>query len=153
LFFSAFESLIVVPFFVGFQISVVRWLTVPLRDNVRLIAHEPFRALDQVCRSFQRAFRCCSRFRATVHPNGIAGDPAGIVGGKESDDRTNIFGLGQTLDGLHAQRKIPTGVCLGEIRQVGFDDSGGYGVDPDSARAKRGGEVFYQRSIAPFVAA
>jgi hypothetical protein len=49
------------------------------------------------------------------------------------------------LDSLHVQRVFLAGVCLREVRHVGIHDAGSHGVDPNSARAKRGGEVFHQR--------
>src|ERR1700721_1129191 len=32
----------------------------------------------------------CSELRAAIDPNGVAGDPAGVVGGKEGDHATDI---------------------------------------------------------------
>jgi hypothetical protein len=42
------------------------------------------------------------------------------------------------------QRVFLTGVCLREVRHVGIHDARSYGVNPNAAWAKRGGEVFHQ---------
>src|SRR4029453_10235523 len=45
-----------------------------------------------------------SELRAAVDTDGIAGDPARIVGGKEGHQRGDVVRLGHALQRLHAKR-------------------------------------------------
>ncbi len=77
--------------------------------------------------------------------NRVAGDPARIVGRKESDHGANIFGPRQTLERLNVQRVFLARLCLCEVRHLGIDHVRSYSVDPNSARAQGGGKVFHKR--------
>jgi len=76
-----------------------------------------------------------SELRAAVHVDGIAGDPAGMVGGQEGNDATDVVGLCKAFKRLHAQREVSARVCLGEVRHVRLDDARRHCIDADAAAA------------------
>ena len=46
-----------------------------------------------------------SELRAAIDMDRIAGDPAGVVGGKEGDHAADVVRLGEALQGLHTERE------------------------------------------------
>ena len=66
----------------------------------------------------------------------IAADPPGIFRCQEGDDATDIVRLRQTLERLHAQRKVAAGVRLDEVRHIGLDHTGRHRIDADPTGAK-----------------
>src|ERR1700738_4213500 len=75
----------------------------------------------------------------------IAADPPGIFRCQEGDGATDIVRLRQTLERLHAQRKVAAGVRLGEVRHIGLDHTGRHRIDADPAGAKQRGKMLHQR--------
>ena len=72
---------------------------------------------------------------------------------KEGNDTADIVRLGDTLESLDAERKVPSGVRLGEARHVGGDGAGRHCIDAYAALAKHGRELLTSVSTAPLVAA
>jgi len=84
-----------------------------------------------------------SKLRTAVDPHGVAVDPAGLIGGKESDDIAHIVRLAETLQRLNAKREVAPCIGLGEARHVGRDGAGRHGVDADAPFAKIGSEMLH----------
>jgi len=77
------------------------------------------------------------QLRAAIHVDGIARDPPRVFGCQEGDNTTDVVGLRKALERLHAQREVQAGVRLGEVRHVGFDDTGSNGIDADTMCAEQ----------------
>src|ERR1700722_1170037 len=82
--------------------------------------------------------RISSQLGTTVDMDGVAGDPARIVGRQERHHAADIVRLSEAFHGLAAAHVIASLIALGEARHVGCDNARRYGVDADAARAKRG---------------
>src|SRR5712672_2291054 len=91
-----------------------------------------------------------SELGAAVDTHDIARDPAGSIGREEGNHVTDIVRLSDTLERLHRQREIAARVSPCELGHISLDKAGRHGVDTDSALAKRGGEVRYQRGYSAF---
>src|SRR5713101_5455883 len=76
--------------------------------------------------------------------DGIARDPARVFGCQEGDNTTDVVGLRQALECLHAQCEVPARLRLGEIRHVRLDYTGRDGIDAYAAYAKQRGEMLHQ---------
>ena len=74
----------------------------------------------------------------------IAADPPGIFRCQEGDDATDIVRLRQTLERLHAQRKVAAGVRLDEVRHIGLDHTGRDRVDADAAGTEQRCEMLHE---------
>jgi hypothetical protein len=64
---------------------------------------------------------------------------------EEGDHTADVVRLSETLQGLHAERVVPAGIRLGEVRHVCLDNSWRDGVYAEAAAAEHEGEVLHQR--------
>jgi hypothetical protein len=79
-----------------------------------------------------------------------AGDPAGVVGGKEGNYSADVVGLRETLQSRHVERVVAACIGLGEVGRVGLNDTWGDGIHPDATSSEDGREMLHQRIDGAF---
>ena len=83
------------------------------------------------------AFACDFRVRTAIDADGIAGDPPRVLRGEERHNRTDIIGLADPLERLHAENEGLALVGLDEVRHVGVDDDMSNFTKTDAEREVR----------------
>src|ERR1700716_1705586 len=86
-----------------------------------------------------------SELRATIHADGVAGNPTRVLRGEERHNRADIIGLADPLERLNTEHEGLALVGLDEVRHVGVDHARRDRVNADTARPERRREVLHQR--------